>query len=109
MWYATARTAGVSLQRWDAKLDVVLRDSLSVIGLKDEDIKSSVHQVMKDKNGEYVMHRISLDHLSPTEKQQLIDEFQGSGATVREISKDNAPTLLINRGNRTFQEITYNN
>ena len=106
-WWITARSARFSVKNWDAKFETALRHGLSSVGLTDQDILSSFHEIKKDINGEWVTHRVAIKHLSSEKQAELMEGFKKTGATVEEKIKDNAQTWIVKRGSRIYQEVSF--
>lgn len=106
IWWALARTAQFSIKKWDAKFETVLRHGLTDLGLTNQDIVSSVHQIHQDKEGEWVAHRMTIKALDVKKKEALKRFFEESGAKVEERDGE-ASSLLIRRGSRIYQEIQF--
>lgn len=107
MWWATARTARFSIKKWDAKFETVVRHNLSVSGLADQDVLSSVHEIRKDKRGEWVAHRLAVKIMDAEKRQELVRDLENSGAKVDEAMDGDVPTLTVRRGSRVYQEIRF--
>jgi hypothetical protein len=106
-WCITARSARFSIQKWDAKFETVLHANLSQMGVSDQDLISSVHEIRKDAKGEWVAHQLELKPLSSEKQKQLMKEFEDAGANVEEKMVDNKPTWIVKRGSRVYQEIHF--
>lgn len=106
-WWITARTARFSIKKWDAKFETVLRHNLTAIGINDQDLLSSVHEIRKDQNGEWVTHRLSVKSLSSEKQAELMKEFENAGAKVEEKVMDHGSLWIVKRGSRVYQEIQF--
>lgn len=106
-WWITARTARFSIKKWDAKFETVLRHNLTDIGVGDQDLLSSVHEIQSDVNGEWVVHRLSIKPVAVEKQAELIKELEDAGANVEKKLQDNASVLIVKRGSRIYQEIRF--
>lgn len=106
-WWVTARTARFSIKKWDAKFETVLRHNLTAIGLTDQDLLSSIHEIRKDARGEWVAHQLSVKAVSMEKQKELMKELEDAGARVEEKIIDNSPTWIVKRGSRVYQEIHF--
>jgi len=108
LWSVVARTARFSIKKWDASFETVLRHHLSEMGLTNQDLLSSVHQVQKDTSGEWVVHRITMRALDPDKRAALEKALENAGAHVsKKLGDNNQPMLLVKRGSRVYQEISF--
>jgi hypothetical protein len=103
-WWVLARTARFSIKKWDAKFETVLRHTLDGFGLTTSEILSSVHEVRRDKGGEWIVHRVRVKLSDDERRHKLEDEFRAAGADVAFQSGDE-PMILVRRGGRLYQEI----
>lgn len=108
-WWLTARTARFSIKKWDAKFETVLRHNLTALGITDQDLLSSVHEVKKDKKGEWVAHQISLKMSDLAKQKELLNELKESGARIEEKMEGHLPVYMVKRGSRLYQEIRFEN
>ncbi len=108
LWWALSNTAQFSIKKWDAKIDSVLRHSLTEVGVKNEDLLSSVNELKNDTNGSYVVRRLSLKRLEPAQMTDLVRDLEKAGAQVDLSQRKEKTTLMIRRGSRTYQEISFN-
>lgn len=106
-WWITARTARFSIKKWDAKFETVLRHNLNALGLSDQDLLSSVHEIRQDAKGEWVAHQLSLKPMVAEKQKVLLKELEDAGAKVEEKMLDDTPTWIVKRGSRVYQEIRF--
>lgn len=107
-WWLLSQTARFSIKRWDAKFGSVVRQELNALGLSNEDIVSVVNQVQKDSRGEWVVQRLSVKLADPEKQRALKLQLENAGATVLEkTTEQNGLVYIVNRGSRTYQEITF--
>lgn len=107
LWWGLSNTARFSIKKWDAKFDSVLRHSLTQIGIKNEDLLSSVNELKNDSNGEYVVRHLSVKKIDSVKLNDVVRRLESAGAEVKLTQgKDNA-VLLIQRGSRIYQEISF--
>lgn len=103
-----SRTMRFSTKQWDASFENVLRHQLTTFGITDHDLVSSVHEVRKDRHGDWVTHRITLDSLSDERKSDLAEQFRKAGATVDvQAVRNGATQMVVKRGGRIYHEITF--
>lgn len=107
LWWALANVARFSVKKWDAKFETVLRSSLSSSGLSNQDLVSSVHEMKRDRDGEWVTHKITLQLTDSKKMNDLEKSFEESGAKVERLKQNDNPVFLVRRGNRIYQEITF--
>ncbi len=106
-WWVIARTARFSVKKWDAKFETVLRHNLTTIGLTDQDVLSSIHEIRNDAHGEWVAHRISMKMVAADKQKDMVREFADAGAKVEEKVEAGVPTYIVKRGSRVYQEIQF--
>jgi hypothetical protein len=107
LWWMLSHTARFSVKKWDAKFETVLRSSLAGFGLTNQDLVSSVHEVKKDKNGEWVAHSLVVRPIDKEKISELKKALEASGAKIEETIQDKTPVLLVKRGHRIYQEIRF--
>ena len=107
LWWGLSNTAQYSLKKWDAKFDSVVRHGLTQIGVKNEDLLSSVNQLKSDANGQYVVRRMTVKKVNPSKLGEFIKELEQSGADVKLSREKGQPVLSVQRGSRVYQEITF--
>lgn len=106
LWQGVASTARFSFKSWGGRLDTVLRHSLSDLGFSDGDILSSIHEIQKQGNSEWVVHHLTLKNLDHAKLQDLKDDLQAAGADVEEEIRNSQPVLLVKKNGKTFQTIS---
>lgn len=107
VWWVLSQSAQYSVKRWDSTLESVLRHSFQLGGISDSDVLSSVHELSKDINGDWVVHRISINKKPSSEVLDRIKkDFENAGARIEE-DKTNAYKFFVKRGQRTYQEINF--
>lgn len=84
-----------------------MRHSLYDVGIKDDDIVSSINEVKKESGGEWVQHIWTVKDLSKDQKKKLRKMFEDAGAHVEERRVDNKPRFYVKRDNRIYQEIRF--
>lgn len=104
-WWLLSRTASLSVKNWDGKFESIFRNNLHRLGLSDHDLVSSVHQIKKDRRGEWIFHQASLSLKDSEKKDELINEFKRAGAEVSEKRVGDISTLVVKKGSRVYQEI----
>ncbi|MCB4755626.1 MAG: hypothetical protein LHV69_01095 [Elusimicrobia bacterium] len=106
LWWVTSQTARFNIKRWDAKFDTVLRSTLAETGLTNKDILSSLHEMRKSADGDWVVHRLAIKNVGPAQRQKLAQSLEKDGAIVDEIRHEKDTLLVVKRGSRIYQEIT---
>ncbi len=106
LWWGLSNVARFSLKKWDAKFDSVLQHSLTQLGLENKDVVSSVNEVKKDANGEYVLRHLTVKKVPPSKVAELTNSLEDAGASVRTERKGPNVYLKVHRGARLYQEIT---
>jgi hypothetical protein len=106
-WWVTARTARFSIKKWDAKFETVLRHTLTDLGLTDQDLVSSTHEVKKDRRGEWVVQHLSLKMTDPEKQKELAEELHEAGGRVEQRLDGRTPIFVVRRGSRVYQEIRF--
>ena len=106
-WVVFARAARFSIKKWDAKFGTVLRHQLNAVGLRDEDVVASLHEVRQDRAGDWIRHRMTLPPLAPEKRRLLEKELRRAGAAVEWRSAKAGQVLVVRRGGRVYQEITF--
>jgi hypothetical protein len=107
LWWGVSNTARFSIKKWDAKFDSVLRHSLTQVGLKNEDLLSSVNELKSDANGEFVVRRLTVKKIPATKINEVVRELENAGADVKLTQSGNQSIVLIKRGSRLYQEISF--
>ena len=105
-WWLLSRTASFSVKKWDAKFESVLRHSLDGFGATNADVLSSVHEVQRDASGEWVIHRLKVRLADAAKRRELESRLRSAGADVMQRAGAH-PALVVRRGGRTYQEITF--
>jgi hypothetical protein len=107
LWVTLSTTAQYSIKKWDAKFATVLRQGLSDAGLSNEDILSSVNELHENRTGQWTTHTLELKSLTPAKAARLKQSLEDAGARVEEVNENGRRTLLVRRGQRLYQKITY--
>jgi hypothetical protein len=105
-WWLFANTARFSVRRWDAKFESLVRHELTKIGVSNKAVRSSVHEVRRDNDGEWVLHRLTVAPLLPAKITELKEGLSDGGARVWTETRGGADVISVTRGGRLYQEIT---
>lgn len=106
-WGLVSQSARFSLKKWDATFESALRHQLDASGLTNQDLLSSVHEVMKDKEGDWTVHRLSIRLPDTQKREALKGVLEKSGARVTRDQTHPSEVWRVKRGSRTYQEITF--
>ena len=106
-WWTLSNSARLSIKKWDAKYNTLLRHQLDHLGWSDEDVVSSVNQLKKSDDGVYLQHQWVIRNSNKKQIKALKKLLEKSGAHVESTVIDKNPTLLLKRGNRIYQEIQF--
>lgn len=107
MWLTLSTTAHHSLKKWDGKFASVLRQSLTQAGLTNEDVLFSVTETRGTANEPWSTQTIELKKINAEKSSALKKALEDAGARVEEVKDGGKRTLLVKRGNRLYQKITY--
>ncbi|MFN0117243.1 MAG: hypothetical protein ACKVQC_02985 [Elusimicrobiota bacterium] len=107
VWWFLAHAAQSSVKNWDASFDTILKNTLHEMNTKDEDIVSSVHEMLKDKSGSWVFHKMKVKLTDKDQIAQIKKKFEDSGGEVKHIISNGLETLKVYRGARPFQEVEF--
>ncbi len=107
LWGIAVGTARFSSHRMGAKLETVLRASLSHSGVGNRDILYSLHELQKNAQGDWVVNRLGLKNMDESQRKELIGDLKDAGATVEELTKDGERMIQVKRGGHLFQEIRF--
>lgn len=105
-WWGLSNVARFSVKKWDATFDTVLRHSLSTLNVSNEDVISSVNELKTDTSGDYVIRRMTFQRMSKGKVDQLREALEKAGANVHLTGEGSRQKLIVQRGSRTYQEIT---
>jgi hypothetical protein len=107
LWLTLSTTAHHSLKKWDGKFASVLRQSLTQAGLTNEDVLFSVTETRGTANEPWSTQTIELKKINAEKSSALKKALEDAGARVEEVKDGGKRTLLVKRGNRLYQKITY--
>jgi hypothetical protein len=105
LWWIAAHTARFSVKKWDATMETAVKHALTSVGVKDSDVLSSVHEIRKDKKGEWVVHRLSVAAPDTASVNSMVEQLRGSGAEVDRELRGQHTVLVVRHGSRVYQEI----
>jgi hypothetical protein len=105
LWWIAARTARFSVKQWDATMETAVKHALTSVGVADTDVLSSVHEIRRDKKGEWVVQRMSVAVKDRAALPVMARELESSGAQVQQTTLDGEPLLIVKHGERVYQEI----
>jgi hypothetical protein len=106
LWWIAARTARFSVKQWDATMETAVKHSLTSVGVSDTDVLSSIHEIRRDKKGEWVVHLLSVFMKDRSGLPEITRQLESSGARVEQSTTAGGNTLLVvKHGGRVYQEI----
>lgn len=104
---ALSITAHQSIKKWDGKFTSVLRQSLSEVGLTNEDIVSSVSETQGATGRSWATQTMELKNLNETQAASLKASLKEAGARIEETSEGDKKIILVKRGTHLYQRIIY--
>ena len=90
LWLILAGSARFQIKKWDAKFETVTRYVLNESGISAKDLLSSVHEIQKDNDGEWVVHRVSVrmpDSHAIDDLRKALEKAQAKRPSFRHCGK----------------------
>ena len=107
LWWTLAHTAQCSMRKWDAKFDTVMRHSLHGLGISDTHVLSSVSEIHNDERGEWITQKVSMVLPDRKDLSDLVDSLEESGAQIQKLARQGEKVILVKRGSRIYQELSF--
>ena len=103
-WWLLSRSVRFTVRSWDVRFGSAARHALDQLGAKNEDILSSVNELRRDAQGEWIVYRLKIRLADQRKRAELLARLRASGADVAQRGGAD-PVLVISRGPRVYQEI----
>ena len=90
------------MKQWDTTLESAVKSALTAAGVSDVDVLSSLHEIRKDANGEWVVRRLSVAMKDPALLNSMVKQLESAGAHVQKVSDKKSTILLWKHSSRVY-------